>query len=302
MFDSDPSDEFEETLHKGQTLMSVFKGKEQRPRVKNYVWLNGAIVPQDQAGVPVTDLGFQYGYGFFETIRVNRGRPLYMPEHIDRFYRAWNELFLEEPPDLTWDEIISQVIVQNNLNDNTAAVKILAARGDRETPPYNHTLLVTARPYTHRLAGKKKQGLNLAVYPNPRQTPMADHKTMNYLYYFSAGKWAAAQGADEALILNPDNTISETNTANILLIKDKTITIPSSPHVLPGVMEKAVCELLSERGYKIEQRTVKPKDLFSFDQVLLTNSLMGAVPVLSINGKNLPTPSDLWQKINHALF
>jgi para-aminobenzoate synthetase component 1 len=259
------------------------------------------MVPQDQAGVPVTDLGFQYGYGFFETIRVDKGRALFMPEHIDRFYRAWNHLFQEEPPDLTWDEIISQVIVQNNLIDKTAAVKILATRGDRETPLYNHTLLVTARPYTHRLAGKNKQGLNLAVYPNPRQTPMADHKTMNYLYYFLAGKWAAAQNADEALILNPNNTVSETNTANILLIKDKTITIPSSPHVLPGVMEKAVCKLLSKWGYKIEKKSIKPEGLFSFDQLLLTNSLMGAVPVLSIDGKKLLKPSDLWQKINQNI-
>ena len=302
VFDSDPHDEFEETLHKGQTLMAVFKGKTHRPGLKSYAWLNGTIVPQNQADVPVTNPGFQYGYGFFETIRVDKKRPLYLPEHIDRFYRAWNHLFLEDPPDVTWDEVISQVIVQNNLIDKTAAVKILAARGDREAPPFNHTLLVTARPYTHRLEDKNKQGLHLAVYPDPRQTPMADHKTMNYLYYSLAGKWAAAQGADEALILNPDRTVSETNTANILLIKDNSITIPSSPHVLPGIMEKVVCKLLSGEGYKVEKRAVKPKDLFSFDQVLLTNSLMGAVPVLSIDEKNLPKPSDLWQKINAALL
>ncbi|MFC1828918.1 aminodeoxychorismate synthase component I [Thermodesulfobacteriota bacterium] len=302
VYDSDPQDEFEETLHKGQTLMAVFKGKEQRPRIKNYVWLNGSIVSQDQADAPVTDLGFQYGYGFFETIRVDKGSPLHMPEHMDRFYRAWKDLFLEEPPDLTWDEIINQVITLNDLNNKTAAVKILATRGDRETPPYNHTLLVTARTYTHRLADKNKQGLNLAVYPNPRQTPMADHKTMNYLYYFLAGKWAISQGADEALILNPDGTVSETNTANIFLIKDKTLTIPSSTHVLPGVMEKAVCGLLSERRYKIEKKPMKPEDLFSFDQVLLTNSLMGIVPVVSIDGKKLSKPSDLWQKINQEIL
>ena len=302
VYDSDPQDEFEETMHKGQTLMAVFKGKEQRPGVKNYVWLNGSIVPQDQADAPITDLGFQYGYGFFETIRVDKGRPLYMPEHIDRFYQAWNHLFLEEPPDLTWDEIISQVIAQNNLIDKTAAVKIMATRGDRETPPFNHTLLVSARPYTHRLAGKEEQGINLAVYPHPRQTPLADHKTLNYLYYFLAGKWAAAQGADEAMILNPDQTVSETNTANILLIKENTVILPVSPHVLPGIMEKTVCEVLSERGFSLENKTLKPEDLFSFDQVLLTNSLMGAVPVLSLDGKKLPPPSDLWQEINHALL
>ena len=58
-------------------------------------------------------------------------------------------------------------------------------------------------------------GLKLATYPHPRMTPLADHKTLNYLYYYQAGVWAREQGADEAVILNPDGTISETNTANI---------------------------------------------------------------------------------------
>jgi len=302
VFDSDPRDEFEETLHKGQTLMAVFKEKEQRPRVKNYVWLNGSIVPQDQADAPVTDLGFQYGYGFFETIRWDKGRPKHLSAHIDRFYRSWKQLFSEKPPDLTWDEIIRQVIIQNSLDNETAAVKILATRGDRDAPPFNHSLLVTARPYTHRLAGKNAPGLNLAVYPHPRQTPLADHKTLNYLYYFMAGKWAIAQGADEALILNTDNTVSETNTANILLIKDRTVILPVSLHVLPGIMEKIVCALLSGWGFRVENKRVQPGDLFSFDQMLATNALMGAVPVLSIDGKKLPGPSDLWQKINREIL
>ena len=298
VFDSDPVDEYEETIHKGRTLMEVFKGKEKKTLKKNYVWINGTIEPLDQAGIPVADQGFQYGYGFFETIRVDKGNPQHLKAHIDRLNKTWKHLFAEKPPDLTWDEIINQVIAQNNLVNETAAVKIVATRGDREAPPLNNALLVTARPYTHRLAEKKEQGLNLAVYPHPRQTPLADHKTLNYLYYFMAGKWAQAQKADEALILNPDNTVSETNTANMLLIKDKTVIKPASVHVLPGIMEAVVGKLLVEWGYRIENKRVLIEDFFKFDQVMLTNSLMGAVPVLSIEGKKLPEPSDLWQIIN----
>jgi para-aminobenzoate synthetase component 1 len=77
--------------------------------------------------------------------------------HIDRFYKSWSHLFKENPPDLIWDEIIDQVITQNSLNNVTAAVKIVATRGDRETPPYNHTLLVMARPYVHRLTNKRRE-------------------------------------------------------------------------------------------------------------------------------------------------
>ncbi|OEU63464.1 MAG: aminodeoxychorismate synthase, component I [Desulfobacterales bacterium S5133MH16] len=302
VFDSDPLDEYEETLHKGRTLMEVFKGKEKQSVNKDYVWINGALEPLDQAGIPVTDQGFQYGYGFFETIRVDKGNPGHLKAHVDRFNHTWEHLFAEKPPDLTWDEIINQVIVQNRLLNKTAAVKMIATRGDREVPPFNHTLLVFARPYTHRLAEKKVKGLNLAVYPHPRQTPLADHKTLNYLYYFLAGKWAKARNADEALILNPDNTVSETNTANILLIKNNTVTKPVSLHVLPGIMDTVVCKFLSGRGFTIESKRVFLEDLFSFDEIMITNSLIGAVPVLSIDGKKLSEPSDLWKKINKALL
>jgi para-aminobenzoate synthetase component 1 len=302
VFDSDPIEEYEETIHKGRSLMEVFKGKEKPSSKTNYVWINGTLIPRDQAAIPISDLGFQYGFGFFETIRVDKGNPRHLKAHIDRFYHTWKKLFSEPPPDLTWDKILHQVIDQNRLMNDTAVVKIMATRGDREVAPYNHTLVVTAGPYTHRLAEKKDPGLHLAIYPHPRQTPLADYKTLNYLYYFLAGKWAQAQNADEVLILNPDNTVSETNTANILLIKDRTAVRPESLHVLPGITESVVGELLLSWNYKVEEKIVQPQELFNADEVLITNSLMGAVPVLSLDGTFLSKPSDLCQKINKEVF
>jgi para-aminobenzoate synthetase component 1 len=302
VFDSDPLEEYEETIYKGRTLMEVFKGKEKPSSKTNYIWINGTLIPMEQAAVPISDLGFQYGFGFFETIRVDKGNPQHLEAHVDRFYHTWKKLFSEPPPDLTWNEIIHQVIDQNRLINDTAAIKIMATRGDRKVAPYNHTLVVMARPYTHRLADKKDPGLHLAIYPYPRQTPLADYKTLNYLYYFLAGNWAQAQNADEALILNPDNTVSETNTANILLIKDRTAIQPESLHVLPGIMESVVNKLLLSWNYKVEKKIVLPQELLNVDEVLITNSLMGAVPVLSLDGKFLSKPSDLWRKINEEVF
>jgi para-aminobenzoate synthetase component 1 len=67
-------------------------------------------------------------------------------------------------------------------------------------------------------------------------------------------------------------------------------------------METVVCELLAEWGFRIENRIVRPEDLFDFDQIMITNSLIGAVPVLSIDGEKLPEPSDLWKKVNKAIL
>jgi para-aminobenzoate synthetase component 1 len=287
VYDSDPADEYEETLHKGKTLMEVFKGTGQTDSHQPYAWINGILKPADDGVIPLTAQGFQFGYGFFETIRADYGQPQYLKEHLERFYKTWTQLFDEPLPDPSWEEIISQVICKNHLQDKVAAVKIIAAKGDRENPPYNNILAVMARPYTHRLEGNAEKGLNLVTYPHYRQTPLADHKTLNYLYYYLAGKWAAKQGADEALILNPDGSISETNTANILIIKDKTVFIPTSPHVLPGIAQNVLIRSLSEQGYEIRYCRIMPEELLSADRVILSNSLMGAVSVLSSDGKSV---------------
>jgi para-aminobenzoate synthetase component 1 len=300
VFDSDPLDEFNETIHKGRTLMDVFKGKVTQAEPENHLWFNGRLKPVKEACVPVTDQGLLFGFGFFETIRADKGKPLYLDEHIARFNNTWENLFESRPPDLTWNSIINEVIVKNRLTDKTAAVKILATRGDRETPPFNHALMVMARPYVHRLAKKKSRGLKLLTYPEARHSPLASLKTLNYLYYLLAGKWAMKMGADEALILNPDGTVSETNTANIMLISDKKVLIPDSEHVLPGIMQKTLCGILVEWGYKIEKKVIMAEDLLAGEEVIISNSLMGAVPVLSLDNHDLPCPTDLCERINRA--
>ncbi len=300
VFDSDPADEYAETLHKGRTLMEVFRDGKRPISVapEPVVWINGRWRRQDQAGIPLADPGFQYGFGFFETIRVHQGIPLGLDAHLARFNGTWRRLFPSTPPDLSWDVIVRETVRRNGLADQISAVKIIATRGTHNRPPMDHTLVVMARPYTHRLEAGKKDGLRAVTYPSPRQTPLADYKTLNYLYYHLAGQWARENGADEALILNPDGTVSETNTANLLVLQGKVLIRPVSAAVLPGIMAARVCADLTPKGYTLRTKPIRPSDLFTADMVLMTNALIGAVPILSLDGKPLKTLDDLWRRIN----
>ena len=190
----------------------------------------------------------------------------------------------------------------NGLKNRCAAVKILATRGHRTLSPWDHTLLVSARPYTHRLKNIGQKGLHVANYPHPRQTPLAGHKTLNYLYYLRAGQWAQKNGLHEAVILNPDGTVSETNTANLLLINGKEVIRPQSPAALPGVMAQAAMRMMALWGYRIVQRPVLPAELHSVESLLATNALMGAVPVTQIDGRARPAEDDVWARINDAII
>jgi para-aminobenzoate synthetase component 1 len=301
VFDSDPQLEYEETLHKGRTLTSACRGNRfQSP--SPMVWHNGRIVPGRSATVPADDQGLLYGFGFFETIRVDRGRAPLLSDHIKRLHKTWQALMPGPLPDLTWDDIVIRVIEANHLDNQCAAIKILITRGHRNIPPWDHTLLVTARPYTHRLKAIKTDGLSLGTYPHPRQTPLAGHKTLNYLYYLQAGQWALNNGFNEALIVNPDETVSECNTANLLLINGKEVTRPQSSAALPGVMAQAAARNLALWGYQITERPVILEELHSTPLLIAANALMGAVPVTRVDDRERPAGEDLWARINDAII
>ena len=125
---------------------------------------------------------------------------------------------------------------------------------------------------------------------------------MNYQYYYLEGIYAGEKGCDESLIVNPDGSVSETNTANILFVKGRRVVSPISAHVLPGIMERNVRKLLKTWGYTLDCQTVFPKDMGAWDQVILTNSLMGAVPVRSFGGLPLNDSSALCMEINGKLL
>jgi para-aminobenzoate synthetase component I len=310
VFDSNSADEFKETLDKGRTLMRALEGSGSADgssiklpsAQEQFVWCNGKFKPLSEMSVSFEDEGFAYGYGFFETIRVQNGHPIMLDAHLARFERAWKQFLVVPFPDLTWSDIVGRVIRRNRLNEKTAAVKLLAAAGKPGQADRTMTLLVTAREYIHRLEGRSREGLRLAVYPHRRHSHLADYKTTNYMFQRLAAKWANEMHVDEALILNVDGSVCETNTANLICRIDGKLCRPLSEHVLAGTMEQAVCGLLENWNISVERRKLTVDELMGADNLLLTNSLMGVVPISNIEGKELAIDSELCLKINQALL
>jgi len=302
--DSKPADEYEETLHKGRTISSALErlgnGTRTAPDAR-IGWMDGKFKPVSEMTVSVEEEGFAYGYGFFETIRVQDGRILRLDAHVARFRKAWESFFAAPFPDITWKDVIDLVIEKNHLSGTVAAVKLAASSGKPGSGERGIRLMVTARPYTHRLAGSPRKGLRLATWPHGRQSALSDHKTMNYMISRVAADWAKAHGADEAILLNADGTVSETNTANILCQIGGKLCVPVSEHALPGTMLAALLEHLAAQGTPVEHHRISPKDLKKAESVYLTNALMGVVPVTEIDGTPIPVDENLCRRINDTL-
>jgi len=260
-------------------------------------WVNGQLKIIRDVSVPISDLGLLYGFGIFETIRLWRGEAQYVEFHLKRLQKSWEELFLAPFPDLDWKTIFRRTIEANGLIEELGVLKIIATAGSRKQTPFDGILAITAKAYQHRFTGRTPYGMHLLTYPERRETPLADHKTLNYLYYHRAGEWALENGGDEALILNVNGTISESNTGNLFLVLEREIVFPLSDHVLPGVMERVVKEYLEKENYRVVSKKIAVENMLNAEAVFLTNSLVGVVPVLSMDGKDLNQKPDLWQKI-----
>ncbi len=328
VYDSDPEKEFQETLDKGKTLMESLSGSlktsegravsgggdsdhdsnhdsrhdynhDQKAEPK--AWINGKIVDLEQAVVSASSPGFQYGAGLFETICVKKGRIFRLQDHISRLNRAWEKLFFQPPPDISWKNVIFSLIKESGLEETTAAVKLLISRDDHHNDS-KVFLAAFAREYVHRLDFLGRSGLDLVTYPHPRLSPIADYKTLNYLYYERAGAFAKHHGGDEAVILNPDNTVSETNTASMFIVRERDVILPESPHVLDGVTIKSVLTILSDKGYGISKKKIPLEKLNQYEGIILTNALMGAVKVLSVDRKKINHTEGVCSMINETLF
>ncbi len=299
--DSDPQKEYQETLDKGKTLIESLSGRQNKEKiVKTKAWANGKIIDQNQVRVSATGHGFQYGAGLFETIKVSKGRILFLNKHVDRLNRSWETLFRKAAPVISWKDVIEVLIRENQYQKKELAVKLILAK-DKQKNGNDVFLAAFVREYIHRLDLLGKSGLDIVSYPHPRVSPLADFKTLNYLYYERAGEFARLKRADEALILNPDLTVSETNTANIMAIDGRKVIVPQSLHALNGVTIQSVLELLAGEGYDIQQKSILSSQISQLPNVILTNSLMGAVKVLSINGEEIKHKKGICSMINEHL-
>ncbi len=270
VYDSVPEEEYLETLHKARSFLRILSKHNVEKTDIRYIWQNGKTIREDLPLFTAANSLVQYGKGVFETILVKEGQIMNLDEHIKRLETSCTVILKEDLPPLSFDKIIDDLIYKNKLKETEAKVKIIAGTG---------SITVTAERYIHRLKKKGKKEFFLGIYPHTRGNLLFSHKTNNYLFNLIAGRWAEENGFDEAVILNTDGSVSETNTGNLILVKDKTVILPESEYVLPGIEEITAVSDFRKKGYTVIRMKVFPDDLKKY-RIFITNSLIGMTPAV----------------------
>jgi branched-chain amino acid aminotransferase len=259
------------------------------------VYLNGKIIDESAAGLPVQERGFLYGDGLFETMRAYGGRIFRLREHLARLRASASFLRLTVP--VSDDETaaaLGELIEANECPDAYARLTLTrgaTGRGMRLDPPATPTLLIAARSLQPRPEDHYRHGVKLII-SSCRQSshnPLARHKTLNYLLNLLAHQEAADAGAHGAVLLNELGQVTEESAANIFIVRGgKLVTPPPHCGLLPGIARATVMELAAAQGVALEERPIPAAELFDAEEMFLTNSLVEVMPVRQMDRRALP--------------
>jgi branched-chain amino acid aminotransferase/para-aminobenzoate synthetase component 1 len=270
-----------------------------------FVWLNHELLPLSEARIPVDDRGFLYGDGFFETLRAESGRVLWFREHLERLAASARTFRLEFPTQVPWEERLDQLLTANNLNQGLAAVKILLSRGaapgvglPQVSAP---TLVIYARPYAPPPHGEYEAGWPLVTFPERRSTFLGRHKSLNYLFYLAARQCALDQGAKEALILEADGLVSEGAATSLVYADNGCLFAPMAPSNLPGVTLAVIARALKRQGRELKATPTSLSRLQRAQGLWVVNSLMGVMPVASLDHTAIPLAAELTHLLTACL-
>ena len=246
-------------------------------------------MPETQAVVPVNDRGFMYGDGLFETLRVIKGRPFRLVEHLERLARGADFLKIKCP--FTQAELqhsISLLVKKNQMPDAILRMVLTRGPGKRGYTPGiagQPTIVMTLHP-APPLENRMPWRLMTSSFRVPAADPLAAFKTLNKLAHVMARAEAAAGGADEALLLNTNNEVTETAGGNLFWASgDRVCTVPIRCGALPGVTRAAVLEICRSLGLPTGERRLKPGALRNCKGIFVTQSVFGIVPVAALDGK-----------------
>ncbi len=246
-------------------------------------YVDGRFVPSHEAVIPVDDLAVLRGFGICDIMRTFNGMPYFLDEHIKRLMASGEKIGLSLP--WTMDEIkaIVRETLKKNLQTAEANIRIVITAGsspDFLTPSGTPRLIVMVTPIKKLPQEWYTKGVKVITIVQER--PLAGAKVTAYIPAAMALKQAQKSGAVEAVYINSQNQALEGTTSNLFAFFGQTLVTPPSKGILKGITRQLILSL-AEDLFQIEKKTVLLDQLLTADEVFITGTNKGVVPVIQIN-------------------
>jgi len=266
------------------------------------VFLNGVFLAQEDALVSVMDRGFTFGDGIYEIIPFFSGEPLRFSQHISRLNDSLSAIQINSPyTEAEWKDIITEVINRNPVTTNLSLyIQITRGVGEREHIYDNDlkpTVFVMCKPIIDR---DFSTGVSVITHEDIRWQ-YCHIKAISLLAGILLKKLASEKDGSFEAILIRGGIVTEGVASNVFVIKDKVVKTPAKDgSVLPGITRDLLLELMYKSGLECMETTVSEKALKVADEIWITSSTMGVVPVVKLDGEIVGNgkPGKVWQQAN----
>ena len=258
----------------------------------SYIWLDGKLVPKDEAMVSVFDHGLLYGDGCFEGIRAYGGRILKLKTHLGRMFESAALIHLKPAYDLEEiEDAIRATMKANEIVDGyirlvfTRGVGTLGLHPFRCPTPGTFIIADRIQLYPEELY---EEGMKVVVAKRPRipiECLDPRIKSLNYLNNILAKVEAIEAGVLEAIMLNTEGQVAECTGDNIFAVKgDRIFTPATSTGILHGVTRRFVMqEIAPACGFEVEEDVFGIETLLQADEVFLTGTAAEVIGVSRID-------------------
>lgn len=250
---------------------------------RGHVYINGRIVPAEEASLSPFDVGLLRGYAVFDLLQTIDGKPFQLREHLQRFRDSAAQLGLEVP---AGDEEIAEVVVRllelNDREDSTVRLVLTGGESDdgMHFDPATPTFLIVTHPIFRVPAEVYETGAKLVTSEYRRELPEA--KTTNYIYWLRNHSRLEEEGAIDVLY-HFGGHVSEAATASFYVVCDNRIHAPAEG-VLRGTVGTMVLECASAE-YEIVRGPIALDEVLAADEAFITSSVRGVVPVVRIDDR-----------------
>ncbi|MQC17449.1 MAG: hypothetical protein DWG80_00045 [Chloroflexi bacterium] len=257
-------------------------------------WVDGELVPREEARVSIDDFGFRYGLACFETMLARHGRVFRLAEHLDRLEASLTLFRATAPARTVLRRAVTATLKANALSD--ASIRLSATPGSGTRP----SLPATGSPtvvITVDAVGPPPPPARLWVSSVrlDASRPWRGAKIAQFAPYLLARAEAMERGLDDALLLDQRGHVAEAATSNaFFLIAGVLLTPPLSDGPLPGVARSAILQAAAELRIASREATVTLHDLQRVEAAFLTSSIVGLATVRSIGWED-GGQRHLWQ-------
>jgi branched-chain amino acid aminotransferase len=271
--------------------------------IHRVVFHNQRLMPIEEVRLSPGQSGLMSGWGLFTTMRITEGIPFAFERHWKRLSRDAQKTHCPFP--FTEQTVLGQlneVLRANQVKEGCARIYAIYNkagfwRSDENFPEVD-LLICSAGLPPHR------EPVRLALREHGRHaaSPLAGVKVTSWLNNVWNLDEAQKAGFDEVVLLNERGEVAECTAANIFCVREgRVLTPPLSSGCLEGVTRGVVLEIGAAAGVRVEERALRPEDLYSADGVFISSTNRGVIAVSEINGHRIATaPLPVMQKLQDA--